>query len=162
MILDSYYTCVAVFPNLRKEWLPSVHLIVGTIGMVLEIDDKPHQIGDKYLGAVSVKLLLSRLPSNILLPNLLDSMQASFSQKILYRGLPNQCFCCFGFGHLVEYCLKLTDDTDKHISSTTIVPYQNKFDGWTMVGNNRQRFGYRTATERLKRFGLARFRFGFF
>ena len=84
MILDSYYTCVAVFPNLRKEWLPSVHLIVGTIGMVLEIDDKPHQIGDKYLGAVSVKLLLSRLPSNILLPNLLDSMQASFSQKILY------------------------------------------------------------------------------
>ena len=39
--LDSYHTCVAVFPNLRKEWVPFVHLIASTIGKVLETYDKP-------------------------------------------------------------------------------------------------------------------------
>ena len=72
MILDSYYTCVAVFPNLRKEWLPSVHVIASTTGTVVEIYAKPHRVEDKYLGATFAKLLLSKftvLPSKILLPN---------------------------------------------------------------------------------------------
>ena len=69
---DSYQTCVVVFPNLRKEWLPSVHMIASTIGTVLEIYDKPRRVEDKYLGATYVKLLLSKstvFPSKILLPN---------------------------------------------------------------------------------------------
>ena len=42
--LDSYHTSLAVFPNLRKEWVTFVHLIVITIGTVLETYDKPCQI----------------------------------------------------------------------------------------------------------------------
>ena len=123
---------MVVFPNLRKEWLPSVHLIASTIGTVLEIYDKPCQVEDKYLGVASAKLVISKstsLPSNILFPNLLDYLQAPYSQKILYRGLFNQCFRCFGFVHLAKYCLKFNDDIDKHIPNTTIVPYKNRADG---------------------------------
>ena len=133
---DSYQTCVVVFPNLRKEWLPSMHVIASTIGTVLEIYERPRRIEDKSLGAASAKLLISkstRLPSNILLPNLLDPLQAPYSQKILYRGLPNQCFRCFGFGHLAKYCPKFKEDINKHTPSTTIVPYQNRAEGWTTV-----------------------------
>ena len=134
--LDSYQTCVVVFPNLRKEWLPSMHVIASSIGTVLEIYEKPRRSEDKYLGAASAKLLISkstRLPSNILLPNLLDPLQAPYSQKILYRGLPNQCFRCFGFGHLAKYCPKFKEDINKHTPSSAIVPYQNKSEGWTTV-----------------------------
>ena len=138
--LDSYHTCVAVFPNLRKEWVPFVHLIAGTIGTVLETYDKPRQNDDKYMGATSTKLLISKstnLPSNILLPNLLDSRQESYSQRILYRGLPNQCFRCFGFGHLAKNCPKFNKDTDKHVPNTTIVPAQVRSEGWTEVGHRK-------------------------
>ena len=82
--LDSYHTCTAVLPNLWKEWVPFVHLFSSTIGSVLETYDKPRQIVDRYMGVVSTKLLISKstiLPSNILLPNLLDSRQESYSQK---------------------------------------------------------------------------------
>ena len=88
------------------------------------------------MGATSTKLLISKstdLPSNILLPNLLNSGQESYSQKILYRGLPNQCFRCFGFGHLAKYCPKFKEDINKHTPSTTIVPYQNRVEGWTTL-----------------------------
>ena len=73
--LDFYHTCVVVFPNLCKEWMPFMHLIVGNIGTVLETYDKPHKIEEKSMGAASAKLWISKcavLPSNILLPNLLD------------------------------------------------------------------------------------------
>ena len=83
---DSYQICVVVFPNLRKERLPSMHVIASTIGIVLEIYERPRRIKDKYLGVASAKLLISkstRLPSNILLPNLIDPLQASYSQKNL-------------------------------------------------------------------------------
>ena len=93
------------------------------------------------MGAAYAKLLISKsaiLPSNILLPNLLDPRQASYSQKILYRGLLNQCFCCFGFGHLAKNCLKLTKDNDKHIPNMTIiVPYQDRSYGWIEVGHKK-------------------------
>ena len=138
--LDSYHTCVAVFPNLRKEWVPFVHLIASTIGIVLETYDKPRQNNDKYMGAISTKLLISKstiLPANILLPNLLDSRQESYSQRILYRGLPNQCFRCFGFGHLAKNCPKFNKDTDKHVPNTTIVPAQVRSEGWTEVGHRK-------------------------
>ena len=134
--LHSYQTCVVVFPNLRKEWLPSMHVIASSIGTVLEIYEKPRQSEDKYLGAASAKLLISKstkLPSNILLPNLLDPLQAPYSQKILYRGLPNQCFRCFGFGHLAKYCPKFKEEINKHTTTSAIVPYQNKSEGWTTV-----------------------------
>ena len=113
-------TCVVVFPNLQKEWLPSMHVIASTIGTVLEIYERPHWIEDKYQGAASAKLLISkstRFPSNILFPNLLDPLQAPYSQKILYRGLPNQCFRCFGFGHLTKYCPKFKEEINKHTPS---------------------------------------------
>ena len=85
--LDSLYTCMVVFPNLRKEWTTSIALIAATIGTVLEVYNKPRKEGDKMLGAISAKILVSRatvLPSHILLPNLLDSTQSPYSQKIMY------------------------------------------------------------------------------
>ena len=85
--LHLYHTCLAVFPNLHKELASFVHLIVGTICIVLETYDKPHQIEEKSMGAAPVKLLISKsavLPSNILLPNLLDSKaRILFSENLV-------------------------------------------------------------------------------
>ena len=44
---DSLYTCMVVFPNLHKEWITSIELIVATIGTVLEVYNKPRKEGDK-------------------------------------------------------------------------------------------------------------------
>ena len=62
--------------------MPFVHLIASTLGSVMETYDKSRQIEDRYMGVVSTKLLTSKstvLPSNILLPNLIDSSQESYS-----------------------------------------------------------------------------------
>ena len=45
--LELYHTCMVVFPNLRKEWMPFVHLIASNIGTVLETYDKPRQVEEK-------------------------------------------------------------------------------------------------------------------
>ena len=90
------------------------------------------------LGAMSAKILVSKatvLPSHILLPNLLDSKQSSYSQKIMYRGLPNQCFRCFGFGHLAKHCPKFQNAS--HILDAAIIPYKASSEEWTIVGNRK-------------------------
>ena len=74
--LDSLYTSMVVLPNLRNEWISFVALIAAMIGIVLEVYDKPRRKGDKVLGAVSAKLLISKatiLSSHILFSSLLDS-----------------------------------------------------------------------------------------
>ena len=75
---DSFYACVVVFSSLRKEWISSVNLIAATLGTVLKIYDKPRKVGDKFLGVVLAKLLVSKsmaLSSHILFPDLLDKTQ---------------------------------------------------------------------------------------
>ena len=80
----------------------------------------------------------SVLSSHILLPNLLDSTQPLYSQKIMYRGLPNQCFWCFKFGHLAKHCPKVFTSASHIVeASTTIVPFKASFEGWTIVGNRK-------------------------
>ena len=137
---DSLYTCMVVFPNLRKEWITSIELIAATIGTVLEVYNKPRKEGDKMLGAISAKILVSRatiLSSHILLPNLLDSTQSPYSQKIMYRGLPNQCFRCFGFGHLAKHCPKFQNGSHILEPSMAIIPYKASSEEWTIVGNRK-------------------------
>ena len=92
------------------------------------------------LGMMSAKILVSKatvLSSHILLPNLLDSMQSPYSQKFMYRGLPNQCFRCFGFGHLAKHCPKFQNASHIVESSTAIIPYKASSEGWTIVGNRK-------------------------
>ena len=79
----------------------------------------------------------SVLSSHILLPNLLDSTQPLYSQKIMYRGLPYQCFRCFGFGHLAKHCPKINNASHIVESSTAIIPYKASSEGWTIVGNRK-------------------------
>ena len=98
------------------------------------------QAEEKSMGAASAKILISKtvvLPSTILLPNLLDPSEESFSQKVLYKGLPNQCFRCFGFGHLAKNCPKITKDIDKHVPSTNIMSSQDRSQGWIEVGHRK-------------------------
>ena len=55
-------------------------------------------------GAPSVKLLSQNdvvLPNWICLPKLLDNMFQKI-QKMIYFGLPNQCFSCKKIGHLAK------------------------------------------------------------
>ena len=88
------------------------------------------------MGVASTKLLVSNStiwPSNILLPNSVDYRKESYSQKILYKYLPNQCFCCFGFGHLAKNGPKFNKDTNKHVPNKT----EDRFDGWTEVGQRK-------------------------
>ena len=73
---------MVVLLNLCKEWISSAALIVDTIRIVLEVYDKPWKVGDKMLGEVPAKLLISKatvLPSHILLPNWFDSTQPPYS-----------------------------------------------------------------------------------
>mgnify|MGYP002775447849 CR=1 FL=1 len=77
------------------------------------------------------------MPSHILLPNLLDSTQPSYSQKVMYRGLSNQCFWCLGFGHLAKHCPKFTNASQIVEPSTTIIPYNAASEAWTIVGNRK-------------------------
>ena len=129
-----------VLPNLHKEWISSVAFIAAMIGTVLEVYDAPRKIGDKMVGAVSAKLLISKdtvLPSHILLPNLLDSRKPSYSHKVMYRGLPNQCFRCLGFGHLAKHCPKFTNVSQIVEPATAIIPYKDSTEGWIIVGNRK-------------------------
>ena len=43
------------------------------------------------------------LPSSVLLPNLQKNKE-SLSRRIMYQGLPDQCFICRHFGHLGRDC----------------------------------------------------------
>ena len=130
---------MVVLPNLRKEWINSIALIGAMIGMILEVYDKPRK-GDKMFGVMPAKIMVSMAKvflSHILLPNLLDSMQSPYSQKIMYRGLPNQSFRCFGFGHLTKHCPKFHNASHIVESSTTIIPYKASSNGWSIIGNKK-------------------------
>ena len=73
---------MVVLPNLHKEWKTSIALISCTIGTILKVYDNPRKEGDKMLGVMSTKIVVSKakvLSSHIPLPNLLDSMLSPYS-----------------------------------------------------------------------------------
>ena len=85
-------------------------------------------------GAPSVKLLCKKdavLPNWIRLPKLQGNMFQKI-QKVLYFGLPNQCFSCIKIGHLVKDCLtaqgKHIADMNKQNNSvvTSLLPHETQ------------------------------------
>ena len=102
-----YFTCTAVFPGLDKEWREVLHKIGAAIGRVLHVNSSTFKDIVEKGGAPSVKLLCKKdavLPNWIRLPKLQGNMFQKI-QKVLYFGLPNQCFSCKKIGHLAKDCL---------------------------------------------------------
>ena len=101
----------AIFPGLRKEWCQVLNLIGSLLGTVIAIKNDSSQDDDRIRGAPSLRILAPRnseLPSYVLLPNLQEDKEP-LSQKIMYQGLPEQCFICRNFGHLGKECPRRRD-----------------------------------------------------
>ena len=105
------FTCTAVFPNLEKEWRKILPKLSASIGKVLAFQSRTK---NEVLegGAPSVKLLCrkgEKLPQWIRLPKL-DGNAFQKLQKVVYYGLPNQCYRCREIGHIAKAC-PLEQDT---------------------------------------------------
>ena len=96
----------AVFPGLKKEWHQVLAQIGSLLGTVIAIKDEASQEDERIRGAPTVRILAPRnnaLPSSVLLPNLQENKEP-LPQRIVYQGLPDQCFICRHFGHLGKDC----------------------------------------------------------
>ena len=105
------FTCTTVFPNLEKEWRKILPKLGASIGKVLAFQS--HTKNEVLEGgALSVKLLCrkgEKLPQWIRLPKL-DGNAFQKLQKVVYYGLPNQCYRCKEIGHIAKAC-PLEQDT---------------------------------------------------
>ena len=105
------FTCTTVFPNLEKEWRKILPKLSASIGKVLAFQS--HTKNEVLEGgAPSVKLLCrkgEKLSQWIRLPKL-DGNAFQKLQKVVYYGLPNQCYRCKEIGHIAKAC-PLEQDT---------------------------------------------------
>ena len=118
---EAHMIFTAVFPGLKKEWHQVVAQIGALLGNVIAIRDEASQEDDRRRGTPAVKILAPRnsvLPSSVLLPNLQKNKEP-LPQKILYQGLPDQCFICRHFGHLGKDCPRKRFRSEEASKSTS-------------------------------------------
>ena len=128
---EAHMIFTAIFPGLKKEWRQVLTQIGSLLGTVIAIKNISSQDDDHIRGAPSLRILAPRnseLPSYVLLPNLQEHKEP-LSQKIMYQGLPEQCFICRNFGHLGKECPRRRDRSEEVLKSTSKV---GKSD-WTPV-----------------------------
>ena len=128
---EAHMIFTAIFPGLKKEWRQVLTQIGSLLGTVIAIKNDSSQDDDRIRGAPSLRILAPRnseLPSYVLLPNLQEHKEP-LSQKIMYQGLPDQCFICRNFGHLGKECPRRRDRSEEVLKSTSKV---GKSD-WTPV-----------------------------
>ena len=90
-----------MFSALPKEWCPVIKDIAATIGQLIDDDVEIDRFNSKNQNTPIERLLGHSnmiLPASIQLPPL--SGGKARVQKIIYAGLPNQCFKCRQIGHM--------------------------------------------------------------
>ena len=103
---EAHMIFTAVFLGLKKEWHPVLAQIGSLLGTVIAIKDVASQEDDRIGGAPVVRILAlkhSVLPSLVLLLHVQENKEP-VPQRIIYQGLPDQCFICRHFGHLGKDC----------------------------------------------------------
>ena len=95
-----------MFPALPNEWRPVINEIAATIGHLIDDDVEIERFNSKNQNTPIVRLLGHSnmvFPASIRLPPL--SGGKARVQKIIYAGLPNQCFKCRQIGHMAKDCI---------------------------------------------------------
>ena len=104
------YTATILFLGLRKEYLLFLKEINEHIGKVFRKSDYQQVANTDNVGIASIRVMmesLQQLPSVIKLPKL-DG--GTIDQKVVFSGLPNQCFYCKHVGHFVQECFKRKEE----------------------------------------------------
>ena len=128
---EAHMIFTAVFPGLKKEWYQVLAQIGSLLGTVIAIKDEALQEDERTRGAPAVRILAPRnnvLPSSVLLPNLQENKEP-LHQRIVYQGLPDQCFICRHFGHLGKDCPRKRYRSEEAPKSTAKVGRSD----WTPV-----------------------------
>ena len=85
-----------MFPSLPKQWHPALKNIASMIALVLDDEEEIDRFNANRMSLPIVRVLGSRdsiLPSFIKLLALSKNTKGRV-QKVIYSGLPNQCFSC--------------------------------------------------------------------
>ena len=121
-----YFMCIVVFPCLDEEWSEVLPKIGAAIGRMFRVNSSTFRDIVEKGGALSVKLLCQKLcQKDAVLPNWIHLLKLQGNifqkiQKVLYFGLPNQCFSCKKIGH------NLTNDySATHVKPIAIVNNQS-------------------------------------
>ena len=83
-----------MFPSLPKRWRPALKYIASMIGPILYDEEEIDRFNANRVSLPTVRILGSMdsiLPSFIKLPALSKNTNGR-TQKVVYSGLPNQCF----------------------------------------------------------------------
>ena len=133
---DSYRFAFSVmFPSLPKQWRPALKYIASMIGPVLDDEEEIDRFNANQMNLPIVRVLGSRdsiLPSFIKLPALSENTSGRI-QKVVYSGLPNQCFSCGVVGHLANEC-KVKNESVQNKKPTT------QEDSWVNVTRGKHSF----------------------
>ena len=100
------YSTTVVFPGMRKEYVPFLDEICGQLGSVLHKMEVKSNVNGNKDGLPSLRLMvasLQNLPSVIILPRTDGGI---VEQRVVFGGLPNQCFYCRQLGHFIQECPK--------------------------------------------------------
>ena len=83
-----------MFPSLPKQWRPALKYIASMIGPVLDDEEDIDRFNVNRMSLPTIRVLGSidsMLTSFIKLPALSKNTNGR-TQKVVYSGLPNQCF----------------------------------------------------------------------
>ena len=117
-----------MFPSLPKHWRPALKNITSMIVLVLDDEEELNRFNAHQMSLPIVRVLGSMdfiLPSFIKLLALRKNTNG-WIQKVVYLGLPNQCFSCGAVGHLAKDC-EVKNEASQHKSLTM------QEDSWVKV-----------------------------
>ena len=117
------------------QWCPALKNIASIIGPVLDDEEEIDRFNANRMSLPIVRVLGSRdsiLPSFIKLLALSKNTKGRI-QKVVYSGLPNQCFSSGVVGHLANEC-KVKNEAIQHKNPTT------QEDSWVKVRRGKHSF----------------------
>ena len=100
---EKMHVLTVSFPGLHSEYLPILSKLGSRVGTILEGTGTMASRIKQVSGIPSVRVVvitLNNLPTMFHLP-VVDG--GWIEQRVVYNGLPNQCYYCRSFGYLAKF-----------------------------------------------------------